>query len=79
METTLLEEGVILMLVGMSTVFAFLGLMVGAMHLSARVFQALARWLPQEAAPASSLERLVEDQADVAAVLAVVTHFEKKK
>lgn len=79
METSLLGEGVTLMLVGMSTVFAFLGLMVGAMNLSAWVFRTFARWLPQDAAPTSSLERLVEDQADIAAVLAAVTHFGKKK
>lgn len=54
-------EGVRLMAVGMSTVFAFLGLLVAAMHLQAAV---VARWLPERREP--------DDDAELAVVLAAV-------
>ena len=44
----MLNEGLSLMAVGMGTVFCFLGLLVGLMHLAAAAFS---RW-PDEALPA---------------------------
>ena len=58
-------EGVRLMVVGMSTVFAFLGLLVAAMHVQAAV---VARWLP-EPKPERGEQ---DDDAALAAVLAAV-------
>ena len=61
-------EGVRLMVVGMTTVFAFLGLLVAAMHLQAAV---VARWLTDDDAPRPPPPG-GDDDAELAVVLAVV-------
>lgn len=59
------SAGVELMVVGMGTVFAFLGLLVGLMHVSARVIAALSP-------PALEQPPSDEEEAEVAVVLAAV-------
>lgn len=63
---SLLQQGFLLMLVGMGTVFAFLTLLVAAMHVMAR---ALA-WLPAPAADGAARE----DEAATMAAIAAAIH-----
>jgi len=63
----LLMQGVVLMVIGMATVFAFLVLLILAMNGSAAFFRKFAHLFPEEpAAPAKS-----SGAADPAAVVAV--------
>ncbi len=50
----LLMQGVVLMVIGMATVFAFLVLMIVAMNCSAAFFRKFAHLFPEETAPAKS-------------------------
>ncbi len=67
-------EGFRLMAVGMTTVFSFLGLLVIAIHLSARFFEQFAHLFPEpEAArrlPSASAP--TSDDAEIAVVLAAI-------
>lgn len=68
----MISEGVRLMVVGMSTVFAFLGLLVLVMHGAAR---ALAHYPdPPGAAPESG-----PDDAEIAVVLAAAEAFRQQR
>lgn len=62
----MLAAGFELMVIGMGTVFAFLGLLVALMHVSARVIAAL------EPAPAARPIEPPDDEAEIAVVLAAV-------
>ncbi len=70
----MLAAGLELLVVGMGTVFAFLGLMVLLMHASARVFSALQ---PATAAPQTA--DLDNDDAEIALVLAAVAAQRRRK
>jgi oxaloacetate decarboxylase gamma subunit len=62
-------EGVRLMGVGMTTVFAFLGLLVGVMHLQAAL---VARWWPEPPPAPPAPTPTEQDDAELAVVLAVL-------
>jgi Na+-transporting methylmalonyl-CoA/oxaloacetate decarboxylase gamma subunit len=47
MSENIILDGLVLMVVGMSVVFAFLGLLVGAMNLCAAFFIRFAHWFPE--------------------------------
>jgi len=64
-----MNQGLELLVVGMTVVFAFLGLLVVIMYGSAAVFQRLAPYFPDE--PASGAAA-VDDAARIAAVIAAV-------
>lgn len=66
-----MEQGLVLLVVGMGTVFAFLILMVGAMQLSAVFFKKFAHLFP-EAAPKSSKPTPVADFSEIAVAIAAV-------
>lgn len=66
-EGALLMEGVRLMVVGMSTVFAFLALLVGAMQVTAVAVARLAPPPPEPPAPPAGV-----DDGRIAVVLAAV-------
>ncbi len=66
MESTLIEEGLALMLVGMGTVFVFLTLLVASMS---AMSAAVARFAPPTLPPGQSSS---EDPAVVAAIVAAV-------
>jgi len=68
-----MQEGLVLTIVGMSTVFGFLILMVAAMNLSAKFFTAFAHRFPEEspkAAKTASQGDLTEIAIAIAAVKA---------
>ncbi|OGV73256.1 MAG: hypothetical protein A2269_04350 [Lentisphaerae bacterium RIFOXYA12_FULL_60_10] len=61
-----MAEGLVLLVVGMTTVFAFLGLLVGVMHLSAMYFSRLA--------PPPGPEPSPSDATEIAVAIAAVRH-----
>ncbi|MEN0067380.1 MAG: OadG family protein [Myxococcota bacterium] len=65
----MLLEGVRLMVVGMTTVFAFLGILVLAMHANRAIAQAIA---PEEPPLEPSASPVADDDAAIAVVLAAV-------
>lgn len=65
-----MQQGLVLMVVGMATVFAFLVLLVAAMQLSASFFRKFAHWFPEEeSAPAAAA---TDPVAEIAVALAAV-------
>ena len=48
MDLVLLEDGFIVMIIGMGTVFVFLSIMSFAMHLNGKVLQVLNKFFPEE-------------------------------
>ncbi len=68
----LLSQGLSLMIVGMTTVFAFLGLLVAAMKASAALLAEPAP-APPPTAPA------LDDGAEIAAILAAITHHRARQ
>lgn len=66
-----MEEGLVLLVVGMGTVFAFLVLLVVAMQLTAKFFKKFAHLFP-EAAPKSSKPSAVADFSEIAVAIAAV-------
>ncbi len=67
-----MNEGLRLMVVGMTTVFAFLGLLVMCMHASAAFFRVNAGWFAEPAAPEPRLPTASGDDAEIAVVLAAI-------
>jgi len=68
-----MAEGFVLMVVGMSVVFAFLGLMIGAMNLCAAFFIRFAHLFPEApAAAAAKPARKTDDCSEIAVALAAV-------
>lgn len=67
----LLMQGVVLMIIGMATVFAFLVLMILAMSCSAGFCRKFAHLFPEEAAPASS-SGAADPVAEIAVALAAI-------
>ena len=48
MDLALLEDGFIVMIIGMGTVFVLLSIMIFAMHLNGKVLQVLNKFFPEE-------------------------------
>lgn len=48
MDLALLEDGFIVMIIGMGTVFVFISIMIFAMHLNGKVLQVLNKFFPEE-------------------------------
>ena len=68
----LMMQGLVLMAIGMATVFVFLVLMIVAMNCSAAFFRKFAHLFP-EAAPATSKPKAAVDAtAQIAVVLAAI-------
>lgn len=65
-----MEQGLVVLVVGMATVFAFLILLVTAMNLSARFFQTFAHWFPEETEPARGTS--AAGLPDIAVALAAI-------
>ena len=67
-----MEQGIVLMVIGMATVFGFLVLLVVAMQLSARFFTTFAHLFP-EASPASAPATAPADETtQIAVALAAI-------
>lgn len=48
METTLLNDGVFIMVIGMGTVFVFLTILIGAMNLNEKILKFINKYFPEE-------------------------------
>jgi sodium pump decarboxylase gamma subunit len=68
----LLMQGIVLMVIGMATVFAFLVLMIVAMNGVASFFRKFAHLFPEEAAPASGKGAAADPVAEIAVALAAI-------
>lgn len=74
----MLLDGMRIMMVGMAVVFAFLSLLVLAMQWASKFFERYARFFPEEKIATSGLDRIGDDHADIAAVVAAVTAYTKR-
>lgn len=73
MSENIILDGVVLMVVGMSVVFAFLWLMIGAMNICAAFFIRFAHLFPETpAAAAKPATQKTEDLTEIAVALAAV-------
>ena len=69
----LLMQGVVLMVIGMATVFSFLVLMILAMNGSAAFFRKFAHLFPEEVKPAPKAKTAATDPlAEIAVALAAI-------
>jgi oxaloacetate decarboxylase gamma subunit len=75
MDGDLLRNGLLLMIIGMGTVFAFLSIMVVCINISAKVAAKFAHLLPEEAKKPRPKKAAAKPKAteDDGAVLAVVS------
>ncbi len=68
----LLMQGVVLMVIGMATVFAFLVLLILAMNGSAAFFKKFAHLFPEEQAVESKAAPAADPVAQIAVALAAI-------
>ena len=68
----LLMQGLVLMVIGMATVFAFLVLMIVAMNRSAAFFKKFAHLFPEEVNTPSKAASAMDPAAEVAIALAAI-------
>jgi len=68
----LLMQGVVLMIIGMATVFAFLVLLVLAMSSSAVFFRKYAHLFPEEQSVAAAKPAVSDEAERIAAALAAI-------
>jgi sodium pump decarboxylase gamma subunit len=70
MSENIILDGLVLMVVGMSVVFAFLGLLVGSMNLCAAFFLRFAHWFPE--APVKAAAQPVQRADDCTAIAVAI-------
>ncbi len=68
----LLMQGVVLMVIGMATVFAFLVLMILSMNGSAAFFRKFAHLFPDEVKAAPKAKTVADPLAEIAVALATI-------
>ena len=62
MDLTLIKEGLVVMAMGMGTVFVFLVIMIGTMNLTAAIMPILNKFMPEEIEqPKSEAKKQVKD------------------
>ncbi|OGI17232.1 MAG: hypothetical protein A2287_09410 [Candidatus Melainabacteria bacterium RIFOXYA12_FULL_32_12] len=76
-DSDLITQGLILMVVGMSVVFVFLGIMIGVMNTTAKVLKLISKYFPEEIKIKDKLEKAIEQNDEVAVVLAAVNAYIK--
>lgn len=70
----MLNDGLLVMFVGMSVVFGFLALMVCTMNISARVTKKLAKYFPEEPDDKGSAAGVNSNQEIAVAIAAIQAH-----
>jgi len=68
----LLMQGLVLMVIGMATVFAFLVLMIVAMNCSAAFFKKFAHLFPEEEATPAKVASATDPAVGIAIALAAI-------
>lgn len=71
----MLLNGFIIMIIGMSVVFAFLTLMIITMHITAFIIQKTTKQVPPD--EQDKLEKVIEQNEDIAVAVAAVKAFIK--
>ena len=75
MDITLLKEGVIIMVIGMGTVFFFLTIMIVSMNISQKILKYVSKFFPEEVAEIKTQKKKVESNDDeVALAIACAIH-----
>ena len=64
MDMTLLKEGIIIMVIGMGTVFFFLTIMIGAMNINEIGLKFVGKYLPEEVPEVKTTKKKVESSDD---------------
>jgi sodium pump decarboxylase gamma subunit len=69
----LFMQGATLMVIGMATVFAFLGLMIAIMNGIAALIRRNPQWFPEEVkVPKKAVPKAVDPEAEIAIALAAI-------
>lgn len=68
----LLMQGIVLMVIGMATVFAFLMLLIVAMNGSAAYFRKFAHLFPEEVKTVAKKTQTMDPVAEIAVALAAI-------
>ena len=68
----LMMQGVVLMVIGMATVFAFLVLLILSMNVSAAFFRKFAHLFPEEIKAAKPAAAAADPSAEIAVALAAI-------
>ena len=77
MDMTLLKEGIIIMVIGMGTVFFFLTIMIGAMNINQSVLKFVGKYFPEEIPEVKSSKKKVEINSDNEVALAIACAINK--
>ena len=80
MDTTLLQEGAIIMAIGMGTVFLFLVIMIVAMDLNKIVLNFVGKYFPEEVPEVKTTKKKAAPNSndEVAVAIACALHKSKK-
>ena len=79
MDMTLLKEGVIIMIIGMGTVFFFLTIMIGAMNINEIVLKFVEKYIPEEVPEAKTAKKVETSKDDeIALAIACAIHKAQK-
>ena len=79
MDMTLLKEGIIIMVIGMGTVFFFLTIMIGAMNINEVVLKFIGKFFPEEVPEVKTTKKKVEPNDDeIAVAIACAIHNTQK-
>ena len=68
MDMTLLKEGIIIMVIGMGTVFFFLTIMIVAMNINEVVLKFIGKFFPEEVPELKTTKKKVESNDDEVAL-----------
>ena len=75
MDTTLLQEGLIIMSIGMGTVFFFLVIMIGVMHINEKVLKFVGKYFPEEAPQEkTTTKKATSNDEEIALAIACAIH-----
>ena len=79
MDMTLLKEGIIIMVIGMGTVFFFLTLMIGAMNINEFVLKFIGKYFPEETPQVKTETKKSEsNDEEIALAIACAIHQTQK-
>ena len=70
METTLLNDAVFIMVIGMGTVFIFLTILIGAMNINEKILKYIGKYFPEEI-PQNNLPKKKVDTKDEESAVAI--------
>ena len=79
MDMTLLKEGIIVMVIGMGTVFFFLSIMIGAMNINEIVLKFIGKYFPEEIPEVKTTKKKADTKDDeIALAIACAIHNSSK-